>query len=154
MSRDQTRDPDEHERENSRTVDEEERLRGLCRGRGRHVVERGREFIAVRGELVNKKPERGKRERRGDDPLPHHRPTARDLAHDRVAESEWKRARRNAREQLVRVALGRLQIVRRETAQAVLPLMRAARRTLSAALARCKCVFTVPSGMPSASATS
>src|SRR6266851_878734 len=93
-----------------------------------------------------------KRERSRDDPLPGHPASASDLAHHRVAEAERKRARPHAREQLVRLTLVRFEIRRCETAHAVFSLSRAAMRTLSAARARCKCVFTVPSGMPRVSA--
>src|SRR5713101_6320267 len=154
MSRDEARDPEEREREHGRAVDEEEGLPGLGGRRGGHVVERGGELVAVGSELVDEKTERWQGQRRGNDPLPRRGPTARHLTHDRLAEPEWKYLRRHAREELVQRPLGRIQILRREAAHAVLPLMRAARRTLSAALARCKCVFTVPRGMPNASATS
>src|SRR5213593_4342139 len=105
-------------------------------------------------DLVGEKRERGNRERRRDDPLPRCRSDADDLSHDRVAETEWYRLRRHAREQLVRSTLGRFEILWRQTAHAVLRFRRAARRTLSAARARWRCVLTVPSGMASASATS
>src|SRR5205807_8893151 len=123
-------------------------------GGGDNIVQGRAEFVSVYGELIGQERERGKSERRGDDPLPRHPARTRDLAHDRLAEAEREGSRRDAREKLVRATLGRFEIRRREKAHAVFPLTRAAMRTLSAARARCRCVFTVPSGMPRVSATS
>src|SRR3981081_135299 len=103
---------------------------------------------------MSQERERRERERRGEHPLPRHPTRTRARALDRLAEAERKGAARNARKDIVRATLGRFEIGRRETAHAVFPLTRAARRTLSAARARCRWVLTVPSGMPRASATS
>src|SRR5439155_4003173 len=112
------------------------------------------EFVSVRGQLVSEKGEGWKRERGRDDPLPGHSASAGDLTHDRVAEPERKGARRHVREQLVRATLGRFDIRWHGMVHGAFPSRRAAMRTLSAALARCRCVFTVPYGIPRASATS
>src|SRR5438093_13442142 len=152
--RDCARDAHEREREERGPVDEEESVCARCRRGGYDVVECGSELIAVRDDLVAKKDDGWNRQDRRDQPLPGEETGPRDLAHDRVAETEWERARRNAREQLMRPVFGRLEIARRAADHAIFPFMRAASRSLRAALARWRCVFTVPSGRPRASATS
>src|SRR5207245_5257898 len=92
-------------------------------------------------------------EERGDDPFPGHAPFVAQASQHRVAEADRERRRGCGGEQAIEVALVRLK-VDPFVAHEARSFRRAASRTLSAARARCRCVFTVPSGMPSASATS